>query len=222
MAPIIKVSDEVLKGLDNLRVAYELERAEPTQRNEQNETSLNLEKDFIKLPSGIYVAKEKTLHGKNWFDSHKALQEQGKRMLIPLEFVEFLKYTRENFPEIYRDVTEVRSPWRAEHLDAYFEKRKDGLYILTGNKTKEEKLDEDTLMEDRIPGISLDDYIDRAHTSQGLPRRDVKKGNLYFWHPRNVSVASFLASDGRANLLCVRYLQARGFVIGVRAVAQEK
>src|SRR3990167_2547233 len=175
----------------------------------------NLEKDYIKLPSGIYVAKQITLLDKDWFDSHKALQKQGNRMLMPIEFVEFLNHTKDNFPEIYREITEVRSPWRAEYLDAYFEKRKDGLYILTGNRTKPEKLDEDTLMEDRIPGISLDDYIDRAHTSQGLPRRDVKKGNLYFWHPRNVSVAWFDALGNRANLLCVRYLQARGFVIEI-------
>ena len=184
--------------------------------------SNNSERDYIKLPSGILVAKQKILHGKNWSETHGALQEQGKRMLIPLEFVEFLKYTRENFPEIYRDVTEVRSPWRAEHLDAYFEKRKDGLYILTGNKTKEEKLDEDTLVKDRIPGISLDDYLSRAHTSQGLPRRDVKKGNLYFWHPRNVSVAWFDALGNRANLYCDWFPQFRYFDIGVRAVAQEK
>ena len=182
----------------------------------------NLEKDYIKLPSGIYVAKQITLLDKDWFDSHKLLQEQGNRMLTPIEFVEFLNHTKDNFPKIYREITEVRNPWRAEHLDAYFEKRKDGLYILTGNRTKEEKLDEDTLVKDRIPGISLDDYLSRAHTSQGLPRSDVKKGNLYFWHPRNGSGAWFFADDGRASLNCYGGPQLRNFDVGVRAVAQEK
>ena len=215
MAPTIDVSNETLERLDKMKVPY-------TLRNEQRQSQKTEDADFIKLPSGIYVAKEKTLHGKNWFDSHKALQKQGNRMLMPIEFVEFLNHTKDNFPEIYREITEVRSPWRAEYLDAYFEKRKDGLYILTGNRTKPEKLDEDTLMEYRIPGISLDDYLSRAHTSQGLPRRDVKKGNLYFWHPRNGSVAGFGAYVSRAYLYCDRFHSYGYSVLGVRAVAQEK
>ncbi|MBS3071268.1 hypothetical protein J4407_03135, partial [Candidatus Pacearchaeota archaeon] len=111
MAPTIDVSNETLERLDKMKVPY-------TLRNEQRQSQKTEDADFIKLPSGIYVAKEKTLHGKNWFDSHKALQKQGNRMLMPIEFVEFLNHTKDNFPEIYREITEVRSPWRAEYLDA--------------------------------------------------------------------------------------------------------
>ena len=115
----------------------------------------------------------------------------------------FLKYLREDsdlnhgFQEIYDEITQVRNPWRSEWIDAYFEKRKDGFYVLNGNKTKSEKL-EDCLMADKIPGISLDDWVSGTNvTNQGLPKTKSKKGDLYYWYPRDKAVAGFFAGSVR-------------------------
>ena len=184
--------------------------------------------DFIYVPSiNLYVAKQRTHLNKNWYDCHKELQKDNQRMLIIPEFIEFLKYLKsqsnnQEYKNIYNEITEVRAPWRAEWLDANFKKKKDGLYILTENETKEEKL-EDCLMQDKLPGISLDDYIMKNHTNQGLPTKKVSSGNLYYWKPKedNNSVAGFGANDDRAYLGCGRGPSDADSYLGVR-VAKEK
>ena len=203
----------------NCKEAYErvmsgeYEKKEETQKSFDKKPDTN---DFIYVPSiNLYVAKERTHLGKNWFDSHKLLQEQGNRMLIIPEFIEFLKYTKENYKDIYNEITEVRNPWRAEWLDANFKKRKNGLYILTENETKEEKL-EDCLMENKI--IDLNDWINKNYTKQGLPNKNIKSGSLYYWKPRNNNnlVVRFDASVDRAYLVCYWYPSYTYSSLGVR------
>ncbi|MBS3071111.1 hypothetical protein J4407_02310, partial [Candidatus Pacearchaeota archaeon] len=84
MAPTIDVSSEVLEGLDKLGVPYKIQNPKIQSQNNKNKRTLskNTQEDYIELPSGILVAKQKILHGKNWSETHGALQEQGKRMLI--------------------------------------------------------------------------------------------------------------------------------------------
>ncbi|MEK6824213.1 MAG: hypothetical protein AABY06_04220, partial [Nanoarchaeota archaeon] len=156
-------------------------------------------------------------------DCHKELQSNNQRMLIIPEFIEFLKYTKKNHQDIYKDIIEVRNPWRAEWLDANFKKRKDGLYILTENETKEEKLEE-CLMQDKTPRIDLEDYINSNHTKQGLPNKKVENGSLYYWYPRsdNDSVAWFDAIDSRAYLYCNGYPSYTFSNLGVRAAKQRE
>lgn len=180
---------------------------------------MNLQRDYVQLPSGLYVARQRTLLGKSWKESHAELKRQGSRMQTPIEFVEFLRYAKSNHPKLYEEVTEVRSPWRAEWLGAYFEEREDGMYILTEDRTKAEKLDDDTLMEDRTSGISLDSWLNN-HTSQGLPRKNVEKGDLYFWAPENGSVARFYAGSDEADLNCYGGPFDWGSNLGVRAVLE--
>ena len=196
MPPMIEVSDEVLEGLNKLKISY------------SKVGNSNLDKDFPYIPSSnLHFAKQKTLQGKNWHETHKSLSNEGLLMPSPLEFAQTLKYLRDNpnqeNTELYNEMTKVRSPWRATWLNAFFEKRSDGLYILTENGIKVQKLDEDTLMENQ--GISLDSWIENP-TSQGLPRRNVAKGNLNFYPSINNSVAGFLADDGGAGLDCGRSL----------------
>ena len=104
-------------------------------------------------------------------------------MLIIPEFLEFLKHAKTNLLEIYKEITEVRSPWRAEWFDAVFLYGKGGEdlcvsynYILNSEKKLTprnlEVLDEDTLMKDRQ--ISLEDYLFNHHTSQGFPSKKVE------------------------------------------------
>ena len=192
--------------------------------------SLQKDNRFIYVPSiNLYVAKERTCLGENWFDCHKLLQANNERMLILPEFIEFLKYCKTNHPDIYKEITEVRNPWRAEWIDADFKTRGKDLvinynHILDSNGNlipyDSEILEKDTLMKDKELGISLEDYLDNSHTKQGLPNKKIKSGNLYYWYPRsdNNSVARFCAGSGGADLDCVRVPSYRYSALGVRAV----
>jgi hypothetical protein len=185
---------------------------------------------FEYIPSlKLYVTKEKKLYGKDWFDSHKELQANGERMLTLLEFVEFLKYAKDNLPEIYKDIATVRSPdSRAEWIDADFKVKNGELYInynhildSKGNliPNNSEPLDKDTFMEDKK--ISLEDYLDNNHTSQGLPSKKVNSGNLHYMCPGDDSVASFYeTSVGGDYFTCDRGPSCKNSFLGVRAVRE--
>jgi len=175
----------------------------------------------------LQVAKERTHLGKNWFESHRLLQENGKRMPTLPEFVEILKYTKNNNQDIYDGITKVESPWRAEWIDADF-KQKDGnlcinsKHIYQGENLVHQEskhLQKNTLMEDRDPGISLDSWIN-SPTKQGLPSKKTGSGNLYYWAPMsdNNSVAWFCAGSGRAGLYCDGDPSGSDSNLGVRAV----
>jgi hypothetical protein len=177
----------------------------------------------------LYVAREKTNFGKNWFECHKELRANGERMLTPIESIEFLKYAKINLPEVYKDITEVRAPWRAEWIDADFKVKGKDLYFnynhvldSRGNliPANSEVLDKDTLMQDKR--ISLEDYLNENHTSQGLPSKKVKSGDLYYWYPRsdNNSVARFDADSDGASLSCGGGPSGESSALGVRAAKQ--
>ena len=214
MAPTINVSEQVAKGMTQLGIPYTIIR----------------DSNFIDIPTiNLKVARQKTQMGKNWFESHKALQKGGTKMLPPLEFTKFLKYTKEHHPDIYENITAVRSPWRSERLDADF-KLKDGTLYINSNHVYQgveltpqtsEILEANTLMEDRTPGISLEKWLANP-TKQGLPSNKTKQGDLYFWHPRsdNNSVAGFFADSGRAGLYCGADPSNRYSDLGVRAAKQ--
>jgi len=187
---------------------------------------------YIYVPSiNAYFTKERLCNGKNWFEAHKELQSNGQRMPTIPEFIEFLKYIKVNHENIYKDITEVRSPWRSEWLDADFKLKGKDLHInynhildSKGNliPKNSEILDKNTLMTDKIPGISLDDYINNNYTNQGLPNKNVKSGDLYYWNPRsdNNSVARFYANSDRAGLNCDWYPSNTNSSLGVFGIAQ--
>lgn len=101
---------------------------------------------------------------------------------------EFLVYTKAGkqldsklLQSYFSDIFEVKSPWRAEYLDATYKMVNEILRMNshhTINSQRKltpqisEKLDDDTLMEDRQ--IDLKYWLDNS-TKQGLPRRDVKR-----------------------------------------------
>src|SRR3989344_4543642 len=98
---------------------------------------------YVFVPSiNLYVAKEKILHNKTWEQTQQELSNQNQKMLTIPQFVSFINYLRNGYQNrkeaesILDEILTVRSPWRSEWLDAYFEKRKDGFYVLTENKTK--------------------------------------------------------------------------------------
>lgn len=207
MAPIIEVSNEDLKAFNQLGLKYKL-------RKDLENSSLKGSDKFIYIPSlNLNFARERTLQGKNWYETHKELQSNGLSMPTIPEFIESLKYIKKYNPELYKEITEVRNPWRANWLDADFKVKGKDLYInynhtldSSGNLVPKnsEILDKNTLMKDKIPGISLEDFLELDHTYQGLPSKNVKSGYLYYWNPRsdNNSVAGFIAGSVRAGLGC--------------------
>jgi hypothetical protein len=193
----------------------------------EKEDFLQKDKNFVYVPSiNLYVAKERTHLGKNWSNCNKLLQSERSKMLSPIEFVEFLEYTKTNLPELYKEITELRSPCRAEWLDADFKFKGNKLYINThtfdsrGNIVPHsELLDKDTLMKNRQ--ISLED-LTVNYTPQGLPSKKIKDGDSYYWHPRrdNNSVAWFSADSDGAYLGCGRDPSLQFSSLGVRAAKQ--
>lgn len=218
MAPIIEVSNETLKTLN------------PDVYTLRDDLDTQTKDNFDYVPSiNLWVAKEKTLFGETWFNSHKMLQEQGQRMLNLREFVEYLKYQRENNPDIYRGIIEVRSPRRLEWLDADFKMKDKKLYLNTNHILENGELipqyskpvTKNTLMKNKTPGISLEAWLNNP-TAQGLPRKNINKGDLYYLAPMddNNSVAGFNAGVGWASFNCDWGPSYRYSDLGVRVAKQ--
>ncbi len=186
----------------------------------------------------LLVSKTLSHHGKNWYQSHEALHAEDFEMLTLRQFVDFLnllkskkafdgkgnKVSSSELEDILKEITEQRGPWRAEWLDADFQVVKDKLHLNYEHRYVQGKLQpqrseplQGCLMENRTPGIDLDDYLKRA-TSQGMPPADVKSGSLYYWKPMsdNNSVARFRAFAGGVDLDCRGDPQRSSAALGVR------
>jgi len=191
------------------------------------ETPISNEKSIYVPSINLYVAKQKTLLGKNWNDTTEEIHSKNQKMLTIPEFWEFLKYSKTNFPEIYKEIIEVKDPWRAEWLDANFKVENNKLFVyyftFENNKivSKKQQLDSDTLMSDKTPGIDLEKLLIES-TAQGLPKKNIISGSLYYWYPRsdNNSVAYFVASSSRACLGCNWSPSGRDSSLGVRVAQQ--
>ena len=195
---------------------------------EQPITETPREQDnYIYVPSiNLWISKERDYLNSNWHDCTSKLHKQNERMPTIPEFREFLNYTKINAQDIYKEITEVRNPWRSEWLDADFKLENNELFMYyhefdsNGKIIPQKiKLDNTTLMQDKTPGISLDSWLTDA-TSQGLPKKGITNGDLYYWFPRsnNNSVARFLADSDRANLDCNWIPSGSYDNLGVRAV----
>ncbi|MEK6824180.1 MAG: hypothetical protein AABY06_04040, partial [Nanoarchaeota archaeon] len=83
MAPMLDVLNEndynnLIKLADAVGIKYSL-----SNKKEEKVNSFKDNSDFIYVPSiNLYVAKQRTHLGKNWFDCHKELQSNNQRMLI--------------------------------------------------------------------------------------------------------------------------------------------
>ena len=168
----------------------------------------------------LLVSTERTHQGRNWNQAHELLKQEDGFMLNIRQYVDFLKMLKSGnafdgsgnkvdpsrLSTILEDIIAVRSPWRAEWLDAKFssegtlrKKWHVEYHNAQGNPIKEEL--EDCLRSDKRPGIDLDYWLNNA-TNQGLPPKNNDNGSLYYWHPRNGKVAWFYAFSDRADLGC--------------------
>jgi hypothetical protein len=219
-------------GVDTAKAYEEIMREEP-KKDKKRKVEGRDNSDFIYVPSvDLYFAKDRSLLGKNWYSTHEELDKQGMKMPTIYEFKEFLSYLHENpneeYTRIFNDITEVRSPLRAEWLDAKFDEKKiyfnhgivNGELNAMNSETYDRETlmeDRETLMEDREPGIDLEYWLKNS-TKQGLPKKNCNEGSLWYWHPRVGAVAWFRTDEDRACLNCDGYPSGSGSSLGVRAV----
>jgi len=117
----------------------------------------------------------------------------------------------------YKEITEVRDPYRAEWFSDEFGDNTITYNIIKPDGTMQEVTEPvDGLMEDKRPGINLDYWLDNA-TPQGLPPANTPDGDLYYWYPRNGAVARFSANSDRVYLYCNRDPDYSNSALGVRA-----
>ena len=242
-----KLPDNIF-GIDT-KEAYRKYQAQPDKKKEEPKprtvtTSIdgvNLS-DYVYLANhNLYVAKQRTLQNHNWENAHKELHKQKARMLTIREFVDFLnllksgnaqdglqnKIKKEDLQVIYKDIVEVRDPYRAEWLDAAYRNVQDKWFMDYNHRTvngtltpqNQESL-EACLREDKTPGISLENWLSNP-TKQGLPKANVGKGSLYYWHPKDKRVSWFGANSDGAGLICGEDPAVSDDRLGVRA-AREK
>src|SRR3989338_7803701 len=183
--PNVIIPTDTIFGVKIEGAMKRFEEKERAEREKAGNSTQQID-NFIYVPSiALYVAKKRTHLNEDWPQTNKSLNAEGLRMPIIQEFIEFLKYLKssnnQEYLEIYKDITEVRDPWRAEWLDADFKVKDKKLYInynhvldSNGNLIykNSEVLDKATLMEDKTPGISLEDYLTNNNTKQGLPSKN--------------------------------------------------
>ncbi|MDP4012582.1 MAG: hypothetical protein Q8R00_03175 [Candidatus Nanoarchaeia archaeon] len=194
---------------------------------EQPKPQINLEGfdkgDYIYLPNhNLYVSKQRTHFNEDWYKAHESLNSEGARMLNLREFADFLailKNGNADFKRLYKEITEVRDPWRAEWLDASFKTLKNADQISYNHRIINGKLApqnkeplEACLMEDCKVDLG-------SFNKQGFPT--TKGSDFDYWYPRDGAVAGFYAGSGGAGLDCdrgPRYSGSRdgGPVLGVR------
>ena len=209
----------------------------------ENENNVNEQKrskdtsSFIYLPkSRIYVSKERKNLWTSWFSSHEYLQEDNEFTPTIPQFIEFLNHlrshpTNQEYQNIYNEITQFRNPWRSEWLDAEFKIIGSNIGVINYNHLFENRklipknteiISKNTLMEDRTSGISLDTYLSKNHTKQGLPTKKVESGDLNYCYPGKYGelVARFGVSK-ELDIGFGTHPSARGADIGVRAVRKE-
>lgn len=277
MAPIINVSEDVIKGLDKFKVPYELvpETSLKTPSFDKSQYVLLEGQDYgagnkydnclvsmarnsyspeiaeigKKLNCNVQNTSKDSLGREfigniNWAEALKLNLSLGGKTLTLRQYADFLKLLKSGkaydgngkkidskvLEKIFNDITQVKAPWRAEWIDGDFKYKDNKLYLAqshvldcSGNLIAQytKPLDE-CLMEDRTPGINLEQWVENP-TRQGLPKKNIKNGNHYYWCPNkdNNSVAGFYADSGGAYLDCSRDPTNTNSVLGVRIVTGE-
>ena len=204
-------------------------------------SSIQNANSYLILPGkkhGIYeypdllVSTTRSHNGEDWNRSHEFLKQEDSFMLALRQYVDFLnmlrsgnaydgsgkKVNKSALDGILEDITKVKSPWRAEWLDAKFSSQNGKLQITYHDYQGNEVIEplESCLMRDKTAGIDLSYWLDNA-TPHGLPPSDNSDGNLYYWHPRNNAVARFGAGSVWAVLGCDWYPVNSDASLGVRA-----
>jgi hypothetical protein len=201
---------------------------------------------YIKIPNAnSLIAREEAYHNNNFENTHRALVDDGLYMptvdLWMRHFVNVVKAARSktklldgNGNEISRDDTiDLYKYLTSDHrdgcwtwLDAKFEpgsgnlglNLKAGHRVVNGNLVA--RIDEPLVL-----NVEEDCYVGFGINHQGFPRTKVKNQNyrqgknIFFFYPRENTVAGFYADSDRTDLDCDRNPSFRNASLGVFACA---
>ena len=220
---------EPVKGSLIKLLGDEQNEKKPVSKRQVPSAQTAPEKDgFVYVPSiKLYVAKERTLQGKNWNQAHRGLQRQGNQMLTIPQFFDFVSYLQGNSsacPErdqILDEILTHRYPWRSEWLDAKFFEKDGEMYIDYNHRIVGKRLTpQDTKkLEDCLRSNGHFDVS--SLNNQGMPTKGSRKQDVYFYSPTDGAVAGFVAGSEWAILNCGRNPAYTNSLLGVR-VAREK
>jgi len=186
-------------------------------------TNINRE-DYIQIPNtNILIAKQETLKGKNWNDTHYELMDNGLFMPTPALFMPYFVNMRDasigkstlydgNNQPIARD--EAEDLWKylsTNHrngcwtwLNALFNKNE--IKTATGRDSKGNLTTSINLLEKYFK--DEDCFVNLDFNGQGIPKaksssQSYEQGkNIYFYRPREGCVARFYADSDWAYLYC--------------------
>ena len=180
----------------------------------------------------LLVSQDKDHFSKNWYQAHRSLAKEGSFMLNPRQFFDFV-LALDSGKRIYNgngklvdssiktrildEIMAKKEPWKGEWLDAYFVEKEGKLYIQSSHT----KLADGRLVpmtsEPLEKCLMTNCYTDlRNINRQGLPIKESKKHEIYFWHPANGRVSWFGVNSVRAGLVCDRDARYSGAGLGVR------
>ena len=231
--PRIKIPEKFMGKPIKGAMARVLAEADNPVVETQN-TIENPKSEYIYVPSiNTNIAKQRTHTNLNWYDCHKQLHQENLLMPTIPQFIAYINYLKQNsngtsdasqseIAGILDDILAVRNPWRAEWLDAKFEK-KDKLYINYNHKIdsngnlvpKNSEPLEKCLMEDCWADVL-------NGNKQGLPLKNLAKdnGGIYYWYPREDYVARFDVDSVGAGLYCDGDPSLRNSALGVFAMSK--
>jgi len=212
----------------------------PEQKQEPRKITLpsNIDLDkYIQIPkSKIIIAREETLKGKTWGETHTELAKQNLFMPeIPTFLSHFLnvKEAYEGKTKLYLasgkelGKTEVEDLYKyltIDHrsgcwtwLDAYFKDKAGEMHILTRNKTIDNKIDA-PIMKDCFVGLSFN--VQGMPTQESSNQKYVQGKNIKYYYPRKDCVARFYAVSDWAILNCGRNPTNSYSALGVFACAE--
>ncbi len=230
-----------IKGAIDRVLAKQEVKTQPTTPINQP-TSLDISanidpEQYLQVPDTNYViALEQSHHNMDYKDTHKAVLKQGLYVPTPDVFMKHFvnvvnaknkgnpifdarnhRISRDKIDELYRKLTSNCWVW----LNAKF----------VGN-TLEEVIGIDSTDNLQVKDCSIEPclqengYVDLEFNKQGLATKKSGKQNysqgqnIYFYYPRDKSVAGFDADSGRAYLYCNWIPDDRYDTLGVFACCE--
>jgi hypothetical protein len=227
------------------RLFEQLEKEEEQGETQGDDTAEPVE-GFIYVPTiDLYFAKQRTLQGENWENTHKQLYQKTLelphkprlRMPKPTETWDLIFYLKEHldnpdFKKVCDDILKKtpEGKWHGEWQNILFsEERQEKYfqYVVDIDSNGKLVFSEKQKLENCLNQDGFADILDKRRlSSQGLCNTLSKKQtyiqgeNIYFWYPRNGAVAGFLAGSDGVVLSCGRYPSSRSASLGVRACAE--
>ena len=170
----------------------------------------------------------------NWEQALRLNLLLGNFTLTPRQFVDFKELLEEGvkgkkvydgkgavidskvLEEVHDEIFAVRSPYRAEWLDAYFKAVDDRLQMNYNHRMVNGVLKPQN-SEQLKKCLMQDSYVSLASANrQGLPTRK-SKSQMYYLYPRDKAVAGFIADSDWVGLYCNGSPKSLSWSVGVRA-----